>query len=142
MLGLTPERNLFHVFHEGVSLRDILYPTDYGFSILPASSGVSEMLSLSTGQKLELLEAMDVLEDEIDYLIVDTGAGINDSVLYFNLAARTPAGGNAGPPSRTPRLISTEKSGGMDRFHTDQQSRKRTRGQIFSSNCTTPAIIF
>ena len=87
-LGLTPERNLFHVFHEGVSLRDILYPTQYGFSILPASSGVSEMLSLSTGQKLELLEAMDVLEDSVDFLIVDTGAGINDNVLYFNLAAQ------------------------------------------------------
>ena len=88
MLGLTPERNLFHVFHEGVSLGDILYPTPYGFSILPASSGVSEMLSLSTGQKLELLEAVDVLEDSIDFLIVDTGAGINDNVLYFNLAAQ------------------------------------------------------
>ena len=55
MLGLTPERNLFHVFHEGMSLSDILYPTDYGFSILPAFSGVSEMLSLSTGQKRVLI---------------------------------------------------------------------------------------
>lgn len=88
VLGLTPERNLFHVFHEGVSLGDILYPTGHGFSILPASSGVSEMLSLSTGQKLELLESMDVLENSIDFLIVDTGAGINDNVLYFNLAAQ------------------------------------------------------
>ena len=46
------------------------------------------MLSLSTGQKLELLEAMDVLENDIDFLIVDTGAGINDNVLYFNLAVQ------------------------------------------------------
>lgn len=88
ILGLTPQKNLFHLFHEGVGLRDILYPTDYGFSILPASSGMSEMLTLSTGQKLELLEAMGELEDEIDYLIVDTGAGINDNVLYFNLASQ------------------------------------------------------
>ena len=88
MLGLTPEKNLFHVFHEGVSLNDILHPTQYGFSILPAASGVSGMLSLSTGQKLELLEAMDVLEESIDFLIVDTGAGINDNVLYFNLAVQ------------------------------------------------------
>lgn len=88
MLGLTPERNLFHVFHDGVSISDILHPTEYGFSILPAASGVSEMLSLSTGQKLELLEAMDVLENDTDFLIVDTGAGINDNVLYFNLAAQ------------------------------------------------------
>lgn len=88
LLGLTPQKNLFHLFHEGANLRDILFPTPYGFSILPASSGMSEMLTLSTGQKLELLEAMGELEDELDYLIVDTGAGINDNVLYFNLASQ------------------------------------------------------
>lgn len=88
LLGLTPQKNLFHLFHEGADIRDILFPTPYGFSILPASSGMSEMLALSTGQKLELLEAVDALEEEVDVLIVDTGAGINDNVLYFNLAAQ------------------------------------------------------
>lgn len=88
VLGLTPQKNLFHLFHDGASLRDILFPTPYGFAILPASSGMSEMLALNTGQKLELLEAVDSLEDQLDYLIVDTGAGINDNVLYFNLAAQ------------------------------------------------------
>ena len=88
LLGLTPTRNLFHLFHEGAALQDILFETPYGFSILPASSGVSEMLSLSTGQKLELLESVDDLDDNLDYLIVDTGAGIHDNVVYFNLAAQ------------------------------------------------------
>ena len=88
LLGMAPDLNLFHLFHKGVSLKQVLYKTPYGFHILPASSGVSEMLSLSTGQKLDLLEAMDYLEGKIDFLIVDTGAGINDNVLYFNLAAR------------------------------------------------------
>lgn len=88
LLGLTPQNNLFHLFHEGARIEDILFPTPYGFSILPASSGMSEMLTLSTGQKLELLEAVGELEDDLDYLIVDTGAGINDNVLYFNLAAQ------------------------------------------------------
>ncbi|MDR3176580.1 MAG: MinD/ParA family protein [Desulfovibrio sp.] len=88
LLGLTPAHNLFHLFHEGVGLSDVLMDTPYGFRILPASSGVSEMLSLSAGQKITLLEAMDELEDAVDYLIVDTGAGINENVMYFNLAAQ------------------------------------------------------
>jgi flagellar biosynthesis protein FlhG len=88
LLGLTPQKNLFHLFHEGIQLSDILFPTQYGFSILPASSGMSEMLTLSTGQKLELLEAVDDLENTVDCMIVDTGAGISDNVLYFNLAAQ------------------------------------------------------
>ncbi|EPR42439.1 Cobyrinic acid ac-diamide synthase [Desulfovibrio sp. X2] len=88
LLGLAPTHTLFHLFHEQTPIEDILLPTEYGFTILPAASGVADMLSLSTGQKLELLEAMDGLEDQVDYLIVDTGAGINDNVLYFNLAVQ------------------------------------------------------
>ncbi len=88
LLGLAPKYNLFHLFHKGTNLDDILFETPYGFRILPASSGVSDMVNLNTGQKLDLLEAMDFLEDDIDYLIVDTGAGINDNVLYFNLAVQ------------------------------------------------------
>ncbi|MGE4553650.1 MAG: MinD/ParA family protein [Desulfovibrionaceae bacterium] len=88
ILGMTPKYNLFHLFHEGAKLDTVLFKTPYGFRILPASSGVSEMVDLDTGQKLELLDAMDQLEDEIDFLIVDTGAGINDNVLYFNLAVQ------------------------------------------------------
>ncbi len=88
VLGLAPKLNLFHLFNGDVGLDQILLDTPYGFRILPASSGVAEMVSLDTGQKLELLESMDALEGEIDYLIVDTGAGINENVLYFNLAAQ------------------------------------------------------
>ncbi len=88
ILGIVPKHNLFHLFHEGARLDDVLLETPYGFSILPASSGVSEMLSLTPGQKLSLLEAMDELDTSVDCLIVDTGAGINDNVLYFNMAAQ------------------------------------------------------
>ena len=88
ILGVAPEKNLFHLFHEDMTLDRILFNTPYGFRILPASSGVSDMVDLDRGQKLDLLDAMDSLEDSVDYLIVDTGAGINDNVLYFNLAVQ------------------------------------------------------
>ncbi len=88
IMGITPAYNLFHLLSEGMPLEKIMYATEYGFKILPAASGVSDMLALNPGQKTNLLEAMDSLEEEIDYLIVDTGAGINDNVLYFNLAAQ------------------------------------------------------
>lgn len=86
-LGLTPTYNIFDLFN-GKALDEVLCDTPYGFQILPASSGFSEMMSLETGQKLELLEVLDDLEDKIDYLIVDTGAGIHDNVLYFNIAVQ------------------------------------------------------
>lgn len=87
ILGLTPQLNIYDLF-KGKALSEILFDTPYGFQILPASSGVSDMMSLETGQKLELLEAFDDFDEKVDYLIVDTGAGIHDNVLYFNIAAQ------------------------------------------------------
>ena len=88
VLGVAPEHNLFHLFHEDMTLDKVLFDTPYGFRILPASSGVSDMVNLDKGQKLDLLDAMDSLDEDVDYLIVDTGAGINDNVLYFNMAVQ------------------------------------------------------
>lgn len=88
LLGLAPQYNLFHLLYDEKSLDDVLVRTEYGFSILPASSGVPEMLALSTGQKLDLIEALDPLGADTDILIVDTGAGIGDTVLYFNIAVQ------------------------------------------------------
>ncbi len=88
ILGITPQKNLFHLFQNEATLEEIIFQTPYGFSILPAASGVNEILHLSAGQKMTLLESLDGLEDNLDYLIADTGAGIHDSVLYFNIAAQ------------------------------------------------------
>ena len=88
LLGITPQYNMFHLLHDEVSLQDVLVETPYGFSILPATSGMSEMMSLSAGEKISLLEAMDDLDNSLEYLIVDSAAGINDNVLYFNMAAQ------------------------------------------------------
>ena len=54
---------------------------------MPASSGVQELTRLTDDQKLLFLELLDGLETDIDVLLIDTGAGISDTVLYFNLAA-------------------------------------------------------
>lgn len=88
LLGLAPEYNIFHLVYDEKKLEEVLVRTSYGFTILPAASGVPEMLKLSTGQKLELIESLETLGQETDILIVDTGAGIGDNVIYFNLAVQ------------------------------------------------------
>ena len=88
LLGLTPSKNIFHLLEGEAPLHEVLFPTPYGFSILPASSGMAELCALSRGQKFELLDALDEMGNDIDCLIVDTGAGIGDNVLYFNQAVQ------------------------------------------------------
>ena len=87
-LGLTPQQNISHVLQGKRRLQDVLVDGPGNIRIMPASSGVQELTQLTDEQKLLFLEMIEELENNIDVLLIDTGAGISDTVLYFNLAAQ------------------------------------------------------
>ncbi|MCK8602422.1 MinD/ParA family protein [Desulfoferrobacter suflitae] len=87
-LGLTPKQNISHVLNGKRQLHEVLVNGPGRIRIMPASSGVQELTRLTDEQKLLLLEMLDELESEVDLLLIDTAAGISDTVLYFNLAAQ------------------------------------------------------
>jgi flagellar biosynthesis protein FlhG len=88
LLGISPKQNIGHVLDGQKSLREVLVKGPGRIRVMPASSGVQKLTQLSDEQKLLLLEILDELESEVDILLIDTGAGISDTVLYFNLAAQ------------------------------------------------------
>ncbi len=87
ILGLTPEHNLHDVLSGEASFSDAVIKGPGGIMVLPASSGIAEMAELSAGQKLTLLGGLGDFRNKIDYMLVDTAAGIARNVLYFNAAA-------------------------------------------------------
>jgi flagellar biosynthesis protein FlhG len=88
LLGLAPRFNIQHVLTGDKALADILLPGPAGMIILPAGSGVHDLAQLTDSQRLRLLEALDALELDLDFLLIDTGAGISTNVMYFNMAAQ------------------------------------------------------
>ncbi len=88
LLGLVPKYNIKHVFSGQMRLQDVLIKGPGGILVLPAGSGIPELVSLTDGEKLFLLTEMEELDDKIDILLIDTPAGISDNVVYFNLAAQ------------------------------------------------------
>lgn len=88
LLGLYPKYNLHHVFLGEKKLNEILLEGPGGIKILPASSGIMEMGDLSEEQKMFFLSEITELGDQLDYLLIDTAAGLNSNVIYFTLAAR------------------------------------------------------
>ncbi len=87
LLGLTPKYNMNHVLGGQKELEEVLIDGPGRVKIMPASSGVQELTRLTDDQKMLFLELLDNMETDIDALLIDTGAGISDTVLYFNLAA-------------------------------------------------------
>jgi flagellar biosynthesis protein FlhG len=88
ILGIAPKYNLYHVLRGEKSLSDVIVEGPGGMKILPASSGIPGMADLSRGEKLALLDELDSLGGELDFMLIDTAAGIAGNVIYFNVAAR------------------------------------------------------
>lgn len=86
MLGINPERNLKDVVFGNLHLRDVIIPTKGGFDLIPASSGVREMAQLMF-EKIQTIKDMLLEIEEYDLILLDTGAGIAEVVLQFNLLA-------------------------------------------------------
>ncbi len=88
LIGITPKYNLHHVFLGEKNLKEIIVEGPGGIFILPASSGILEMAELTEEQKLYFLAEMAEIGEQIDVLLIDTAAGINNNVIYFTLAAQ------------------------------------------------------
>jgi len=87
-LGLAPKFTLEHVLDGRCTLEESIIDTPAGFRLIPASSGVSRLASLSTNEHLGLVQAFSNLACGLDTLIVDTAAGLSDSVRQFCQAAQ------------------------------------------------------
>lgn len=87
LLGLTPQYTLEHLIKGEKNLADITMMGPGGMMILPASSGIQELVALKDHQKMSLLEELDLLPQPPDIFLIDTGSGISSNVLYFNMLA-------------------------------------------------------
>ena len=88
LLGLRPESNLSHVIDGKRTLEEVIVKGPSGIMVVPAASGVKRLAELSSIENAGLIRAFSELNHDIDTLIIDTAAGINESVTSFSRAAQ------------------------------------------------------
>ncbi len=88
LLGLSPKYTLEHVLRGEKVLEEILLESTYGVRIIPASSGIQELTRLDTAAELRLVQGLQRVAETADWLLIDTAAGIHDSVLKLLMAAQ------------------------------------------------------
>jgi flagellar biosynthesis protein FlhG len=86
-LGLTPHYTLQHVLSGERELCEIVQCAAERLFVIPAASGVARMARLTPTEQAAIIQAFASLTDRFDTLIIDTAAGIGDSVLQFAAAA-------------------------------------------------------
>ncbi|MFN7087862.1 MAG: MinD/ParA family protein [Burkholderiales bacterium] len=87
VLGLVPGATLHEVLMGAAALDDVILEAPGGFSVLPAGSGLMEYSRLTGELGERLREVLTELGGRYDYLLLDTGAGIADIVLYITSLA-------------------------------------------------------
>ena len=88
LLGLQPRATLAELIAGRCGIEDILVDGPNGILVVPAASGRRQMAQLTTAEHIGLVNVVSSLQNELDVLVVDTAAGLNDSVLTFCQASQ------------------------------------------------------
>jgi len=81
LLGMTPERNLHDLLEGNVAPEQVVMAVEPGLDILPAASGVPELVEMDQNQRDALFDKLTDLVSGYEFLIMDLGAGISGTVL-------------------------------------------------------------
>jgi flagellar biosynthesis protein FlhG len=87
VLGLHTRFHMGHVLKGECALEDVIVTGPHGLQIVPAASGVKGMANLSAAEHAGLIRAFSDLYHRVDVLVIDTAAGLHDSVVTFTQTA-------------------------------------------------------
>jgi flagellar biosynthesis protein FlhG len=82
VLNLFPKITLHDVFTGKSTLADAILPAPGGFSVLLAGSGMVEYSRMTPEVREQLQRVIDEVAPKFDHVLLDTGAGFSDVVLY------------------------------------------------------------
>lgn len=77
ILGISPKFDLSHVVHKQKHIYEIINEAPGGIKFISGGSGVYDLLNLDKHDIDFFFEELSYIEDFIDIIIFDTGAGIN-----------------------------------------------------------------
>ena len=83
MLGLTPSHHVGHVLAGEKTLDDVVIEGPRGVRIVPASNGLRDLTALNAPQWRQVGRMLRQLAAGLDFLFVDTAAGISDNVVQL-----------------------------------------------------------
>lgn len=87
MFGAIPKFNLSDLIYRGKDISEIVTEGPMGIGFVSGGSGILGLNNLSKEQITYLVKCLEKLGTMADIIIVDTGAGVSDSVMEFVLAS-------------------------------------------------------
>ncbi|MBN4067864.1 MAG: ATP-binding protein [Alkaliphilus sp.] len=86
-LGILSKYNLLDLITNNMSVLDIMTDGPNGIKIISGGSGILELVNLNQHDVNNLISKIEIINDYADVILIDTGAGLSNSVISFALAA-------------------------------------------------------
>ena len=87
LLGRIPQNTFADVLSGANSVQEVLTEGPMGLQFISGGSGLGDMANLTPSQMSYLIDGLGVLDAVADVILIDTGAGIGQSVVNFVMAA-------------------------------------------------------
>ncbi|MCQ2910818.1 MAG: MinD/ParA family protein [Clostridia bacterium] len=83
LMGVIPKYNLIEVINGTKEIKDIICEGPNGLKFISGGSGIENLANLSEDKLTMVARQLASLDEMFDTIIIDTGAGINETVMTF-----------------------------------------------------------
>lgn len=82
LMGFLPKYSIYDVIFNNKEVEEVIVTGPFGVKLLPAGTGITDIEGITENQINRFINKLSSLQG-LDYIIMDTGAGVNRSVLGF-----------------------------------------------------------
>lgn len=87
LCGVSPKHHLGHVFAGMKNIDEVSVGIGNNVNLIPGGSGIEDLANISANARSYIFAELQAMEQNLDFMIVDTAAGIAENVLGVLLSA-------------------------------------------------------
>jgi len=82
LMGFYPKHSIYDIIFDNMEISDVIIDGPFGVKLLPGGTGITRLEGITELQRERFINKLSSLDD-LDYIIMDTGAGVNRDVLAY-----------------------------------------------------------
>jgi flagellar biosynthesis protein FlhG len=87
LMGVSPKKTMLHMIEKDLSIWDIVEEGPGGLQLVAGGSGFNHLFQMDEQKLSKFFTELGSIQGHVDYIILDTGAGLSNESLRFVLAA-------------------------------------------------------
>jgi flagellar biosynthesis protein FlhG len=87
LMGISPKQTMLNMIEKDLSIWDIVEEGPHGLQFVAGGSGFNHLFQMDEGKLSKFFVELGSIQGYVDYIILDTGAGLSNESLRFILAA-------------------------------------------------------